>query len=211
MSSIVEKRFEYNGHPCVVIFRSLGLSCGFRCGYVGLHKDDPFYGIHHNSIDNIDCHGGLTYSKNSLFEQDDADIWWIGFDCGHSGDAYDYESIEKYFSDDSEIMTFMQVHKKIDSEYPISSDTIKDLNYCIEQCKSIVDQIEEVDDDDWPIMNEFSVTITKENRNMAEQYLKDYGISPLEAAPLLQGIGYLLLDKELYPDLGGKYDPNELP
>jgi len=35
----------------------------------------------------IPCHGGLTWSGPSHYIADsNEDIWWFGFDCGHSGD-----------------------------------------------------------------------------------------------------------------------------
>ena len=41
---IVESDFEYKGYRCVVIFGDMG----HRCGYVGLSKGHPLYGINYN-------------------------------------------------------------------------------------------------------------------------------------------------------------------
>ena len=41
----------------------------------------------------IDVHGGITYAREyAPKKEDEDDLWWFGFDCGHYGDlspAYD--------------------------------------------------------------------------------------------------------------------------
>ena len=114
----VEKRFEYKGYPCVIIFHTYDeelLSHGlylenYLCGYVGLPKTSKFYKKNYDDIP-IDCHGGLTYGSNQLFGQNDPDTFWIGYDCAHYGDSI----------------------------------FICNLEYCEEQCRSIVDQIIEAE------------------------------------------------------------------
>ena len=134
--SVVEKRFEYRGYHCVVIFQTIG----HRCGYVGLPKNNKYYGMGYEEID-IDCHGGLTYASDRLYEQNDTDIWWIGFDCAHCDDAKDYESLYKYYTDDRSREMF-DFWKEVDQKYPINDITVKDLDYVVNECKSIVEQIE---------------------------------------------------------------------
>ncbi len=56
-------------------------SLGFRTGYVRIPLGHPWYGLEYDAIP-AEVHGGLTYA-------DKHDGWWIGFDCGHSGDAPD--------------------------------------------------------------------------------------------------------------------------
>lgn len=34
----------------------------------------------------LDVHGGVTYSRDGLHGYKGNDLWWIGFDCNHSGD-----------------------------------------------------------------------------------------------------------------------------
>ena len=46
--------------------------------------------------------------------------------------------------------------------------------------------------------NEIRVTV--ENRSRAEQCLIDNGIDKDEASVVLQALGYILLDTELYPE-----------
>lgn len=132
---VQEERFEYKGFPCVVLFQSMG----FRCGYVGLSKDNKYYGINYNFIP-IDCHCGLTYSDRRLFGQEDQDTWWIGFDCGHACDGYDIEKMQEYFKDDEDVMCqlkFMDSYFKTMNEMSV----IRTLDYCRDQCRKIADQI----------------------------------------------------------------------
>ena len=45
-----------------------------------------------------------------------------------------------------------------------------------------------------------SMSVTKEALQRAEQVLIDNGIEPDEAPVVLQAIGYVLMDEELYPE-----------
>ena len=128
---IVEERFEYKGFPCVVLFQSLG----FRTGYVGLPKGHKYYGKEYDSIP-VDCHCGLTYSDNSLHQQTDTDIWWIGFDCGHCCDGFDLEKLDEYFGNRIENQIMRDYHKMINEEHEFRT-----LEYVKENCKAIVDQL----------------------------------------------------------------------
>lgn len=132
---VVEKCFEFRGYPCVVIFQTIG----HRCGYVGLPKNNKYYEMGYDEID-IDCHGGLTYASSSLYEQDDTDTWWIGFDCAHCDDSKDYDSLRKYYTDErsTEMINFWE---KLDQKYPIINAQVRDLDYVTKECESIVDQL----------------------------------------------------------------------
>jgi hypothetical protein len=78
------------GLDCLIVRNSVGT----LCGYVGVPNTHPWYGMEHDEV-NADCHGGLTFSSkcNAHICHDEhtetianADVWWLGFDCGHSGD-----------------------------------------------------------------------------------------------------------------------------
>jgi len=64
----------------------------YRCGYVRVPAGHPWHGREYDDLD-VYVHGGLTFSAP------DADCgrgggdnaWWVGFDCGHAGDAPDPE------------------------------------------------------------------------------------------------------------------------
>lgn len=105
------------------IDEATGLDClihrgpsGALCGYVGVPPGHRFHGKDYNAVYSCDAedgrsfpevHGGLTFSDLcSETERADgggichipapgrpADVWWLGFDCAHSGDLcpkYDY-------------------------------------------------------------------------------------------------------------------------
>ena len=86
-----EKQFEYKGFPCVILFMPMG----YRCGYVGLPKENKYYGKSYDDIP-IGSHCGLTYASRKLHAQNDTDKWWIGFDCGHCCDGYDVEKLKNF-------------------------------------------------------------------------------------------------------------------
>ena len=60
--------------------------------YVEIPKNHKYYLKHYDEID-IDVHGGLTYSKNYLYtnENDKLDGWFIGWDYAHFDDFIGYE------------------------------------------------------------------------------------------------------------------------
>lgn len=57
------------------------------CGYVGVSPYHPLHGVYYADL-SLYAHGGLTFSGcYDLEELTDqgvpADVWWVGFDCGH--------------------------------------------------------------------------------------------------------------------------------
>ena len=81
--------------PCLMVRNGIG---GW-CGYVGVLQDHPAYEVDYDDVA-AEVHGGLTYSNDcveglegesichipGIGETDD--VWWLGFDCVHGGDAY---------------------------------------------------------------------------------------------------------------------------
>jgi hypothetical protein len=68
---------------------------GFRCGYVRLEPDHPWFEKSYDELytlaPDLDVHGGLTFSQHGKpcpTHGEEAE-WWIGFDCAHAGDAPD--------------------------------------------------------------------------------------------------------------------------
>lgn len=68
-----------------------GLECriwkqkyGHLCGYVGLPEGHPLFGKNYDDVD-AEVHGGLTYAGTDL--EPETKLWWLGFDCAHSGDV----------------------------------------------------------------------------------------------------------------------------
>lgn len=119
---VEEKRFDYKGFPCVILFMDMG----WRCGYVGIPEAS---GI---DIYEIDCHGGITYGPSSYLKlQEDENIEWIGFDTAHYCDGKDIEKVKEYFPDKD-----LSYLGNMDDGFEPRS-----LEFCEEQCKQIVEQV----------------------------------------------------------------------
>lgn len=90
----LEWRDAETGLPCLLV--RVGHH-GALCGYVAVPPAHPAHGLRWSAdaLENISVHGGLSYSdkcdaggsicyKANQGEPDD--VWWLGFDCAHSGD-----------------------------------------------------------------------------------------------------------------------------
>ena len=75
-------RFSHAGFECMTRRSPVGIPCG----YVGLPRSHPYHGKHYNDIQDIEVHGGLTFSD--YWERADG-LWWLGFDAGHAWDIDD--------------------------------------------------------------------------------------------------------------------------
>ena len=85
-----------HGLPCILHRSGLGA----WCGYVGVPPGHPWHGKAYSDLTDPfpEVHGGLTYSDRCQGaichvprpgESDD--VWWLGFDCNHSGDLSLYD------------------------------------------------------------------------------------------------------------------------
>lgn len=119
------------GHEWVIVHNTIG----FRCGYVRVPKDHPWYGKHYDDID-VKVHGGLTFAKKDqeCGKGGADDGWWFGFDCAHSGDAVD-PSIIKINSPEAEVFLAMSSFKE-----GTFGNTIKTTAYVKRQCQSLIRQ-----------------------------------------------------------------------
>lgn len=75
---------------------------GSWCGYVGLQEWHPLFEVEYMDVPYVfsDVHGGLTFSDLCMEDErpqgqrvchipppgSSDRVWWLGFDCGHSGD-----------------------------------------------------------------------------------------------------------------------------
>lgn len=67
------------GYRCIIRRSDV---TGALCGYVCVNRSHPYHGKSHIEIDDIDIHGGLTYSELCS----DTGQWILGFDCAHADD-----------------------------------------------------------------------------------------------------------------------------
>lgn len=132
MIPVQEEKFDYKGYPCVILF----MPTGYRCGYVGLPKGTTV------NVNDISCHGGITYTENHLYHQDDKDKLWIGFDCGHYFDGYDITTAKRLYADNPAALRQISSLGMI-GYYAVCNavNPIRTLEYCKGECRKIVDQI----------------------------------------------------------------------
>lgn len=91
----VEYDFIYKGLKCYVT-----LTCfGWRGAYFVLNKNNRYYGRQLQSLNFIDCHGGVNYAASSHPCIMSDDEWIIGWDYNHQGDAYDFEAVDRLFGE----------------------------------------------------------------------------------------------------------------
>jgi hypothetical protein len=133
---IIEKDFIVDGFRCVVV----GIYMGHRCGYIAIPKGNELYGKDYDEI-NIDIHGGLTYaeySENDYPVKTDENLYWIGFDCAHCGDAKDLDLIKSFGEDNKDIQMILDM----EARYPIRGK-VRTVEYVEEQLIDAVKQIKE--------------------------------------------------------------------
>lgn len=131
---ILEYEDIYNNYKYCVVFQPHG----FRCGYVEIPIWHKMYKQHYDFIP-VKCHGGLTYSDSCFLDKKD-NSWWIGFDCSHYDDLPDIESMKKYYNKEYNNDNFLKYCKTLfDTTTEVVS--IKTLDFCIGECKNIVDQL----------------------------------------------------------------------
>ena len=83
------------GLPCLLHRSPLG----HWCGYVGVAEGHPLFETPYGEDLDLDVHGGITYADFCTEGEDEGRgichipaegeperVWWIGFDCAHSGD-----------------------------------------------------------------------------------------------------------------------------
>ena len=87
--------------PCLMVRNPAG---GW-CGYVGVPRNHPAYEKDYDDVA-AEVHGDLTYANKCVEgprdksichipgEGESDDVWWLGFDCMHSGDIYPAMIIE---------------------------------------------------------------------------------------------------------------------
>ena len=72
---------------------------GHWCGYVGVPEGHPAFGVGYDDVSPWpEVHGGLTYAAFCREGEEETGVchrpfpgrperlWWLGFDCAHSGD-----------------------------------------------------------------------------------------------------------------------------
>lgn len=128
--AVVEKQFQYKGHDCICVFNRMG----FRCGYVSTS-----FHCHYDDFD-IECHDGLTFSGALPEAYEPKEAFYIGFDCGHCDDGLDAKLAYEYGLIDEATKEMFEKNFFYLSDCPV-----RDVEYVVEQCKKIADQLEELE------------------------------------------------------------------
>jgi len=102
------------------------------CGYVELPEKHKLYGIDYyeydKGINTIDVHGGVTYTGEIRFKQQNYTIdYVVGFDCAHAGDYSPY------------FLPFLGMNKIIGNE------RYKNIEYVTNECKKLAKQLKELE------------------------------------------------------------------
>lgn len=124
---ITEIFAEYKGYTCIVF----AMNSGHRCGYVVIPETHPLYKNEH--ID-VECHCGITFNK--IFEGEEH---VIGFDCAHIGDLPDVSIMNE---------AHFKMHQMMNQYFNVPEEgaTVKTKEFVFENCKGIVDQLIEFEE-----------------------------------------------------------------
>ena len=135
----LELMFDDRGYTCAVMLQPLG----HRCGYVGVPRNSVYWGRRSIDLGDINCHGGVTYAEDHLPQDKPDGLWWIGFDCMHHRDAPDVWAVRWVYGDEAaEKVERSRIHGFDD--YLV----VRTIEYCVRECKLIVDQLTGGDEDD---------------------------------------------------------------
>lgn len=134
-----EARFKYKGYECRVLFMDMG----HRCGYIKIPEGHPLCVDDYDYINEfVNCHGGLTYAAHYLNGEKCDDGVWVGFDCCHSTDVIDLEALEKYYPE--QISKYGREWWKAYASIWYCYQTIKTLDFCKDQLKSLAEQLKAI-------------------------------------------------------------------
>ncbi len=143
--------FEHNSIECMVVrvaiqepyAKDFHMFGGHLCGYVRIPHNHPYYGKGDRDIDLEGGNGGLTYSEidneNHIYLPKKGH--WIGFDCAHIGDII--PSMKKSRDQNPEMKKFDEMFPIPEGyeDSPLFKNTYKNIAFCIEECKSLADQL----------------------------------------------------------------------
>lgn len=97
-------------------------STGHLKGYVELKPQDIEF-LSDKDIQELDCHGGITYQGNLNYIFKNSNKTYIGFDCNHLGDKAPFLDL------------------LLPPQFRFSDEVWRDENFVEENCKLIINQI----------------------------------------------------------------------
>lgn len=93
----------------------------------------------YNEVD-VDCHCGLAFGDTLPEEYAPKEAFYLGFDCGHICDGVDSELAYKYG-----LINEHERDKAIKSFLYLDGQPVRSLDYVVNECKKIADQLEELE------------------------------------------------------------------
>lgn len=130
--SYIEGGGIYEGYEYLVVLNHMG----FRCGYVAINENHPFYVCKDYDALDVKVHGGCTFYGRQMTDSNCSDNW-IGFDCGHAWDLNDYDAL---LAHDPAKQGYVDIVRQRDINFPMDGE-IRTKEYVESECKSIIDQI----------------------------------------------------------------------
>lgn len=128
--------------PCLIVRNN----SGNLCGYVGVSEKHPLYQKAYQESEDLNCHGGLTFSgfcqerEDGICHKPDPGepekVWWLGFDCAHGGDIIPSFMTKEFM--DLGIKTFTD-------RDPFEKNTYKDIAYVQKECAGLAKQLAAVE------------------------------------------------------------------
>jgi hypothetical protein len=117
---------------------------GVWLGYVAIRKDMLVY-TNNFDWEQLEIHGGITYSDHAypLMElpyEDNDQLYWIGFDCGHYGDKVPQRNYIRSILPRGMRKELKELEKKLLTK---RVEKYRTLEFAIKQCKLLIDQISE--------------------------------------------------------------------
>lgn len=125
-----------SGLDCLIIRNPHFLSL---CGYVGVPRSHPWYGKSFDDLD-VEVHGGLTFvgpcvghiCHDATTEPvANVDVYWLGFDCGHSFDFM--PGLQKEIRDG--MAKIFDIPERM-----LPEETYKNMDYVTEECRKLAAQ-----------------------------------------------------------------------
>lgn len=124
--------FDYKNYRCCI--KRQFHQGGYLCGYVNIPKNLIIF---NEEYLDFDVHGGITWNEITNEKH------WIGFDCAHHGDFC--PTIEHILKNDSNWVKMKKetddLIKKLNLNSNLYKKIYRNLEFCVNQCKSLVEQI----------------------------------------------------------------------
>jgi hypothetical protein len=130
---------------------------GSWCGYVGLPPGHRWHGRHYHEVEDfVDVHGGLTFSDSCMEDMPEdrgvchvpepdrpADVWWLGFDCGHFMDlSPGMEALLRELrSKHPDLQREHERLRKMAGDSPVWHDTYCTLDYVRAEVARLAEQL----------------------------------------------------------------------